>query len=308
VLIERYLFYGLCVSSQLDLHETLVTCESTPDVSVVLQTHCSLPLKEAGDEQFFFSVSPQFAQFQYRNVALFTIRQGREIIVAPFGDVDRDLLVNTLLGTPLGILLLQRNHLVFHASAVEIDCKSVCFIGPSGSGKSTTACSLISLGHQLISDDVVAFNLPSNPGIVPLPAYPWMKVSSKASHDLNLDATMISELQISSPKKKYTLAEDRFAKEPAKLKCIYILSWGSDLMIEPLKPKDAVLSLLANAYGFVPAVEYPQEEKRRFFQMMQFVKDIPCFKLQRPKHMDTVVEVGNVVSEHLSTLNRRVVG
>ncbi len=303
MLKKRYSLYGLCVNSQLNLPVPSAKSKKLPNVSIVLQNY-SLPLPEAGNKQYFFSVSPQFAQFQYRDVALFTVRQGREIIVAPLGDVDPELIANTLIGTPFGILLLQQNHLVFHASAVEIDCKSVCFIGASGSGKSTTACSVVSLGHRLISDDVVAFNLSENPEIVPLPGYPWMKVGKRGCLELGLDTTMLSELQQFSPKKKYSLKEGMFAKEPKKLKGIYILSWGSDLLIEPVKSKDAVLSLLANGYGFVPGIEHPQAEKKRFFQMMKFVKDIPCFRLQRPRNADTIAEVGNVVGAHTAMLNQ----
>jgi len=304
VLEETYSIYGLIVdTAQVKLPVPLISQECVSDVSIAIQGHCQ-PLQEAGNDLYYFSVSPHFSQFQYRGVALFTIKQGNEIIVAPLGDADHNLLVNTLIGTPFGILLLQRNHLVFHASAIEVDDKSVCFIGASGSGKSTTAASLISSGHRLISDDVVAFTMEASQEIVPLPGYPWMKVNRKDCLQLKLDEKRLSKLQASSPKKKYSLTEDRFSKKPPELACVYILSWGNELLIEPVKTKKAVFNLLAHAYGFVPSTANPEAEKKRFQQIMRFVKDTPCFALQRPKNTNTIIEVGQMIKKHMSSIKK----
>ncbi len=301
-MVLAYSLYGLCVEAQVEMPAPLIDCKKSPDVYITFDKQ-SPPLQEAGDQQYYFSVSPQFAQFQHRHVALFTIIKGREIIISPLSAVDPRIIVNTLLGSPFGILLLQRDHLVFHASAVEINGRSICFLGSSGSGKSTTACSCISLGHQLISDDVVAFNTASKSQPIPLPGYPWMKIGEKACSDLKLNACMLSELQQFSPKKKYSMGEGMFAGDPEKLQCIYIPSWGDTLSIEPVKSQLAVIHLISHAYGFVPRVNYPEEEKQRFLRLTKFAKDTPCFLLQRPRNVNTITQISGVLEKHLSTLD-----
>ena len=45
-------------------------------------------------------------------------------------------------------------HLQLHASTVVVDGKAIAITGPSGSGKSGLALSLMSLGAELLADDI----------------------------------------------------------------------------------------------------------------------------------------------------------
>ncbi len=57
-------------------------------------------------------------------------------------------------GWAVATAMLQRGHLVVHASAVDIDGSAVLVAGRSGAGKSTTALGLRARGHRLLVDDV----------------------------------------------------------------------------------------------------------------------------------------------------------
>ncbi len=262
------------------------------------------PLEEATGVDFFFAVGPKEALFHYRNLALFTIRRGCEIAVSPVVEgYDSDLLANTLIGTPMGIILLQRGFLVLHASAVEINGKIACFLGVSGSGKSTTVLSLIRTGHKLVSDDVVAIDASFFPTREVLPGYPWMKVGNELISRFDLQKDLLNGLGRSEDKMRYNLLADNFAGDlQGDLTCAYILQWGEDFSIKRMTESEALLNLVKHEYGLVPKSQYPADTKERFNRASGFVKAIPFFSLQRPHALDKLDRLAGMITEHLNSL------
>ncbi len=82
------------------------------------------------------------ALLSWRNVGVFLVRSGHEIVVDVRPGLDDRLVQLLLLGPAFAALLHQRGHLVLHASAVSIDGEVVVFLGRSGCGKSTIAAAL----------------------------------------------------------------------------------------------------------------------------------------------------------------------
>ena len=70
------------------------------------------------------------------------------------GAHDRDVRL-FLLGTMIGAIMMQRGHLVLHGNSVRIGGSSAVVVGHSGAGKSTLAAEFLSLGLDVLSDDVV---------------------------------------------------------------------------------------------------------------------------------------------------------
>lgn len=77
------------------------------------------------------------------NVARFLLNNGDQIVVAPESEASDEDVPIFILGTVFGILLHQREQVVLHASAVEVNGKAVAFCGPSGAGKSTLAAAIL---------------------------------------------------------------------------------------------------------------------------------------------------------------------
>jgi len=298
---NTYFFFGLFLLSEISFSTPGVDCHN-PDVRVRLTDQCK-PLAEAGDREFYFEVGPQKAYLNYRNVGLFAINNGCQITVSPFTSSDPDLVINTVLGTPMGILLLQRGFLVLHASAVEINGRIVCFLGASGSGKSTTVCSLLQSGHKLVTDDVVAINTASDHLSGVLPGYPWMKVGRELISHLNIENKFIERLGRSEEKLRYNLPAESFVKYPTgRLACVYFLQWADDISIKNMKTTDAIINLVKHEYGFVPKVLYPAEEKSRFLRSAEFVKKIPCYSLQRPYALNKLDHLAGMIEKHVELL------
>lgn len=89
-------------------------------------------------------------------VGRFHVIGGRHVIADILPDVPTGVVDTTFIGPVFGTLCYQRQIQSFHCNTVVVDGKAVALSGPSGTGKSTLAAVLVSRGHQLISDDVMA--------------------------------------------------------------------------------------------------------------------------------------------------------
>jgi hypothetical protein len=298
---DSYLIYGLRVQSQVALPIELSSPHQLA-VDVVINLKGSYHTPDGVNDScpFFFSVGPKTALFYFRELAVFVITGGEKIDVAlAHNKIDTELLANTLLGTPMGIVLLQRGHLVLHASAVEVDGKIICFAGTSGVGKSTTVCALLQRGYKLVSDDVVAIG---QMDFQVLRGYPWMKVDPRVALELEVSSEKLSQLDHTSIKKRYEIHLESFCEGNGKLAGVYFLQWGEKTAIDRIKPKQAILDLMVHAYGFCPQQSYPAEEMQRFTNYANLVKSIPCFNLVRPYDINQLNILGQTVEKHVRNL------
>ncbi|MFG6149932.1 aldolase [Halobacillus sp. B23F22_1] len=122
-----------------------------------------------------FLVEPKECLFRIPNVAIFKIENGERIYFHAFEEAEEDQLRLYILGTCMGSLLMQRNILPLHGSAIEIDGKAFAIVGHSGAGKSTTASAFLNKGFQLVSDDVIPVTVEEGVPMV-TPAYPQQKL------------------------------------------------------------------------------------------------------------------------------------
>ena len=74
------------------------------------------------------------------------LTDGNQIVFAPESEASAADVPIFIMGTVFGILLHQRQQIVLHASAVEVNGKAIIFCGPSGEGKSTLAAALAQRG------------------------------------------------------------------------------------------------------------------------------------------------------------------
>ena len=113
----------------------------------------------------------------HSETAIYCIEDGYKITVAPLAGADEEKVRVYLLGTCMGALLMLRNTLPLHGSAVVIDGRAYAFLGDSGVGKSTLAAALVHQGYPLVSDDVIATTArESDAAPLVMPAYPQQKL------------------------------------------------------------------------------------------------------------------------------------
>lgn len=193
-----------------------------------------------------------------------------------------------LLGPILGLVLRLRGTVCLHASAVAIANQAVVLLGPAGAGKSTTAAGFAQLGYPVFSDDVVPLSEDAAQFFV-LPAYPHLRLWPDSVDSLFGSAEALPRLTPTWDKRYLDLLRDAgsFQRERLPLAAIYFLgersAEPSAPFVEPLPPRDAVMTLVANTY-----VNYllDRDMRAREFEMLSRVVRLIPVRRVRP-HSDS---------------------
>ncbi len=135
-----YEAFGLSVRSEIPLPELLEIKDKRDrfDIHIMEADLTELWTKEVEPPQKFLANNNRLL-YKIKNVGIFSIEKGKEIVVSPFKGADVNVIRLYILGTCMGIILLQRNFLPLHGSAIAINGKAYAFVGDSGAGKSTLA-------------------------------------------------------------------------------------------------------------------------------------------------------------------------
>jgi hypothetical protein len=176
------------------------------------------------------------------------------VFAAPGADeADLGLL---LLGPVSSFMLHQVGFPNLHASAVVTPWGACAFLGPSTLGKSTLAARLLRAGARLLTDDILPLHWAEN-GVYGLPGAPMMKLwPATARHALGI-ADDLPRLTGSTDKRLLDLHqhERAFEDRATYLRAIYVpdrydpkRQGRTDVAIETLGPRDAVLTLLSQTF------------------------------------------------------------
>jgi hypothetical protein len=145
------------------------------------------------------------------------------------------------------VLLHQRELVVLHASAVEIEGEALVFAGWKGQGKSTTAAHLHQRGHALLADDIVAIDMvdPERPRLVP--GFPQLKLWPDAVAALGLDARELGVLHPQLLKRAHLVAPAA-SESDWPLQGIYVLESGETPAVTRLSLPEAFAAIVRNVY------------------------------------------------------------
>jgi hypothetical protein len=306
-MVHIYSAYGLAIHSALPLPELITLAEAEADV-IIRKAKIEWPPLQAFCQETYFYIGAKEACLYWDRLGTFLVRNGREILIDPLPDVDEKLIRLPLLGGVLAVLLYQRRFFVLHASAVSIHGQAIAFIGEKGKGKSTLAAAIHGRGHDFMADDVVALDISNAKSPVVLPGFPQFKLWSEAiAFLLRKDPNTFPEI-VSGCGKHSCSALDGFVPRPAHLKGIYVLAEGQALEIKPLRPHEAVLQLISNAYvnRFGNPILEGTEARRHFNQCTSLASNMPIYRLDRPRSLALLQDTAQLVEEQLLSVSPKL--
>jgi len=280
-----YSAFGMRLTSEIALPELTRSVELTEeiDVEVAVGDLSRVWNEEQTIYHSFYAVLDDQVLFYIPDTAIFSIQDGRKVIVSPIAGADEKKIRLYLLGTCMGVLLFQRKTFPLHGSAVVIEGKAYAFIGDSGAGKSTLAAAFLSKGYSLLSDDVIAVTLSDEgvPSVVP--AYPQQKLWQESIDQLGMESSGYVPLYERDSKKYAIPVVAKFFTEPVPLGGVFELVKTEDdhWEIEPVEKLKRFPVLLYHTYRnhFISLLHL---EQWHFATSASIARYVEMFQLRRP--------------------------
>ncbi|MGS2779012.1 aldolase [Robertmurraya sp. GLU-23] len=226
---HQYRAFGLKLESNILMHELPVLNERTTsvDLKVTISFVRDLSLKS---NEYEFLKDGHILTFHVPKVATFYMDAGKKIHVECLHSADIPLVKLYILGTCMGIILLQRKILPLHGSLIEINGKAYAFVGNSGVGKSTLASSFINSGYKMVSDDLIAVTMiDGQPWVTP--SYPQQKLWQESLEILGMEQNNYQS--IFGREEKFCIpVESNYCTEPLPLAGIFEILKNDSSTIE----------------------------------------------------------------------------
>jgi hypothetical protein len=236
----------------------------------------------------------------FPRVCRFLVRAGREILIDPAPASDAGEVRAYLLGTAFGLLCYQRGLIPLHASAIDLADGAVAFVGASGAGKSTLVAALARRRHEIISDDVCFLQLNGEGNVQVRPGIARIRLWEDAMYALRYGGAGVEREMHGYNKYFIPVRSPRSPLERRHLRRVYELHPAIDgaIQMTRLHGAAAVEVLMQNVYR-LSLVERLGYKPHAFTICVAAARNVPVFRLSRPKHFHALGETIGVLEDHM---------
>jgi hypothetical protein len=199
-------------------------------------------------------------------------------------------------------LVLSRDRLVLHASAVATPSGAAAFVGFTGSGKSTLAASLSACGFPILTDDCLVVDT-SRRGLLARPFYPGARLWPDALRALG--TTPGSSLPVAHYTRKRRLDANHLSCQAGALPLshLFILDRPADhdrrqpLTLTRLRGAEALVSLLECTFQL--DIHDPETVRGTFDRQSRVVRALPVHRLSYPWHLGGLSATRDAIARRL---------
>lgn len=234
-------------------------------------------------------------------VATYYISNGNKVIIDIYKNADKKMVNIYLLGSVLGILMIQRRQVAIHGATISKNNKAFILTGDRGAGKSTLTTALGLKGYDFLSDDVAAVSCISKPVISH--GFPYQKLCEDAINKLDYDKSKCRSF-IAEDKIKYLVpVKDKFIKSNVELNSIFEISISynrDDVIIEEVIGHEKLEKILEHIYRKEYIKACGGMSKEYFKECVNIAKNIRFYKIIRPYGKFTLDDQIRLIEEIIS--------
>jgi hypothetical protein len=281
----KYWGFGLKIASGMEFPELLVYDFVIPDVEYIVgEVPDSIEGTTISAKSFSYIINDRALLFTVNGVARYYATDGCQIIIEPSEPMQDSRSVRLyVLATVMAAVLLHRNSLPVHASAIKQGESLVLITGDSHAGKSTTLAGLQKKGYAVFSDDVVVLQNGVS-GVRVAASYPMIKLWDDTLEKMDDTQFEDRSFRIQQNMDKYGFFfHDHFDRNQYPVKKVFVLKVRDipDLAHRSLSGKDAFEALLGQVYR--PMLLQSNDLKRLCFLMVSdIVKNGSIMEISRP--------------------------
>lgn len=302
-----YKAFGLTISSDYDLPELPLVnkCDSPTDI-IIVKVDLSQIWADESNSNDYFVVKENFVLFYVPDVAIYLINNGNEIYVSPIPGAAEDQVRMFILGTCMGVLLMQRKVLPLHGSAIVINERAYAIVGDSGAGKSTLASAFLKKGYPLLSDDVIPVTLSEDDIPIVTPAYPQQKLWLESLNEFGIESKHLRPI-IDRETKFAVPVLDQFFAKPAVLAGIFELTRidDDDIIVSQIQSLEGLSTLFYHTYrNFL--VERMDMMEWHFNITAKMMDHLNIYQISRPKTRFTANELVDLILSKIANKEKIV--
>ena len=282
----KYYMLGMNILSQIELPGAVSTTENY-DVKIIINKF-DIDTNNVEEYKTYYAMNEIDFVCDIRQVAKFKITDGNLIQIDPYEQVDMELVTVYLLGTCMGVLLVQREMVALHGSAIVINKRAVIITGQCGAGKSTLSTALRLKGHKILSDDISPVLMLESGEIMSAPAFPRQRICQDTAVNLGIDTNNLEKA--CSEDLKYNIdISNQFLNYPVELFGIIQVIPGDaeEVVLTELTSFEKIELIRSNIYckEFYSKVDF---QPSYFKKIINLTKKIHTYQLMRPKGKFTV--------------------
>jgi len=285
----KYWGFGLKIVSDIEFPELLAYPFDSPDVEYIVgKVPASMEGITISSKRYSYVIKDRALLFTVNDVARYYATEGRQIIIEPFDSVQDSRSVRLyVLATVMAAVLLQRNSLPIHASAIKQDESLVLITGDSRAGKSTTLAGLHGKGYTVFSDDVVVLQKEAC-SVNAVASYPMIKLWDDTLEKMNGTQYEDRSFRIQQNMDKYGFFfHNHFDRNQYPVSKVFVLKvWNANhLTNRSLVGKDAFEALIEQVYR--PMLLQSNNLKRLCFLLVsEIVRNSRFIEICRPMDCD----------------------
>ncbi|MDT0577032.1 hypothetical protein RM533_12725 [Croceicoccus sp. F390] len=304
-----YKAFGLTIASNVPLEElTAIDAVEAPDVTI-RYADLDRPLPAMEDGVVFDYADPLGVYMAWPGVAAFRVCGTDEIQVQPYPDTPRGFLAFPILGPVMAWLLQKRELLVLHASAVEIDGRSVVLMGDKMAGKSTTAAAFVQTGYRLVTDDLLAINVTGGADGKPVmfPAFAQLKLTQQSANAVPITGATALPLVYEGFTKRQHRLPDLYAGTIGADHFFVLHRGGDQPLIAPLASAAGFQALMRFSYSirFGSAPYTDRERAEQFRNCVTLANRAQIGDLHIPADLARLGETVDLVARHVRKIADR---
>ncbi|RIV89758.1 hypothetical protein D2V17_05695 [Aurantiacibacter xanthus] len=296
--------FGLTIESDIPLNELRPAAPgAVPDIRFVNRPiGRDLPRLEDGIVMDY--ADPAGVVMAWPDVAAFRLVDKGTVWVEKYPDVPESYVAFPILGPIMAWMLNWREFFIIHASAIDINGKTVALMGDKLAGKSTTAAAFIRAGYPLVTDDLLAITFDDGGTPVCHPAFPQLKLAEDAAANIRVDGAEALPLVYEGfSKRQHKLAGMR--TEAASLDYLVTLDRGGTA--PGLFPFDTAAAIAAiNRFSYMPrfadAPWTPADKARHFRACATLADKATVARLQIPDDLGRLHETVELVATALDRI------
>lgn len=299
ILDRKYAYrsFGLQVESEIPLPELPHAgqrSEALPPDLVITKLDLTNRWLSLHPDSDYIAITENTVYVRVPDTGIFGMESGNTIYVSLFPEANQDKVRLYLLGTCMGIILMQKRILPLHGSAIEIDGKAYAIVGQSGAGKSTLSTYLLNKGYRLLSDDLIAVTIDEQDSPIVMPSYPQQKIWQETIDLLGMSSTGYKPLFERETKFAVPVSE-RFCHEPLPLAGVFeLVKDDKDAALTPIDGLERFQTLLHHTFRR-SLVQPLGLMEWHFGTLARFANRILMNRLIRPPGKPSVQELADLL-------------